>query len=90
MWNVLCLLGTYSKRIGESFRVEFVTLSIIRSLFFVRVCVCVCVCLPMKNFRISEFVVWTDSNPTPSSASHRLMSELPTPLEITALLCSFV
>jgi len=89
MWNVLCLLGTYSKRIGESFRVEFVTLCIIRS-FFVRACVGVCVCVPMKNFRISEFVVWTDSNPTPSSASHPLMSELPTPLEITAILCSFV
>ena len=43
MWNVLCLLGTYSKRIGESFRVEFVTLCIIRSFFFSCVCVCVCV-----------------------------------------------
>ena len=44
----------------------------------------------MKNFRISEFVVWTVSNTTPSSASHPLICELPPPLEITALSCSFV
>lgn len=29
----------------------------------------------MKNFRISEFVVWTDSNTMLSSASHPLISE---------------
>jgi hypothetical protein len=28
----------------------------------------------MKNFRISEFVIWTDSNTTPSSAYTRTVS----------------
>jgi len=31
----------------------------------------------MKNFRISEFVAWTDSSTMASSASHSLIPELP-------------